>query len=449
MSKRTRRVTLRTPRDPAPNSDPDPDPAPIEYPAVAYAADAAIDLADAAVDEGWTIHPNLNRASGPPRTRFPPRGRLREVFARLNPNRASFETLDGMAWLLHRPAAADEGRWRLSAALMVAGIGWVARLWAAEGLCVGEQQVFSDYGDVPIPLGLLQAVAEGAAGVKAQEWPAPVKRLPAWCTRPGPLPLARVTPHVQGAVRAAAAVVENINGVPASEHGNVGADRELFRHLDRLDWHSCHVPQRWQWSEGQTWDDPWAGEVEWAAEGWDSSTSAHAGVDLLGSRLRLLPGDLGRLHRFRQSPPGPRPSYAPEWIGSPCHWLFWHPAARRTAQGRLPQLDAQRWSARLAIEAKRLPPPSPFRCDRSDHSLWFNDRRLVRELAEDVYVYLGLLSTVYPQRVTWAQIKTQLPTLTENQTRFNNRVDNALARFPRLIDRAPGRGHVLREPASG
>lgn len=274
----TRRKALASPTVPA------------DYNTVAHAADAALALAEAAVEDGWTIPPDRNRAVGPSKTTEPPRARLREVFSILNPTGMNLAEFDGMAWLLRRPAADDNARWRLSAALMVAGIGWVARLWGAENLCAGPQEVFSDFGTAKIPLGLLRVVAEGAAGVKArdrppaEDWSAADADLPAWCARPKPLPLNRVTPPVQEVVRAAADILRNINETRAAPGtSNVRADYELFQHLDRLDWHHRHVPEPWPW------EDPCMGEVEWVADGWPAATSAHAGAHDLGIRVWMPP----------------------------------------------------------------------------------------------------------------------------------------------------------------
>jgi hypothetical protein len=316
----------------------------MDYNTVALAADAALDLTNVAVAEGWTIHPDRNQATGPPQTKLPPRTQLREVFVRLNPNGMSFDELDGMGWLLRLPTADDDARWRLSAALMVAGVGWVARFWAAEGLCSTPQSEFSDYGIQRLPLGLLRVIAEGVAGVKAGTWPAPVSNLLPWYTRPKQLPLSRVTPHVQEIVRTVAEIQKNIDELPAAPgNGNVGADRLLFGLLSRLDWHRDHIPEPWPW------DDPCMGEMEWFAEGCGAATSAHAGADSLAITGWIMPGSLGARKRFQGI----------EWQRHPAHWVFWHPAVRHDVKGKgvLPVLDVKRWSVRLQIEARRMAGP--------------------------------------------------------------------------------------------
>jgi len=94
---------------------------------------------------------------------------------------------------------------------------------------------------------------------------------------------------------------------------------------------------------------------------------------------------------------------------------------------------------------RQNPRQNRLRCDPSDRSVWLDGRRLASGLEEDVFKYLEVLAERYPEPVTYGAIKKLVPTLPENQTRFNSVVDRLSRTFLKHIEvvRKTGRGHLL------
>jgi hypothetical protein len=85
-------------------------------------------------------------------------------------------------------------------------------------------------------------------------------------------------------------------------------------------------------------------------------------------------------------------------------------------------------------------------CVPADRSVWLDGERIVDALEESVFDYLAVLAERYPTPITYNRIKDQVPTLPENQTRFNSKVDGLPYKFSSQIrvERKTGRGHVLK-----
>lgn len=135
--------------------------------------------------------------------------------------------------------------------------------------------------------------------------------------------------------------------------------------------------------------------------------------------------------------------FVPEKMGK---IFLWTAAVESTLQYSLVSTPCM-WT-KWRTEGPILGPCSRIRCDRSDRSVWLDGNRIVGELDEDVFDYLAVLVASYPNRIPYEEIQKRAPSLTENQSRFNSKVDKLHYSFSSRIevDRKTGKGHVLKLP---
>jgi hypothetical protein len=87
-----------------------------------------------------------------------------------------------------------------------------------------------------------------------------------------------------------------------------------------------------------------------------------------------------------------------------------------------------------------------IRFNSGNRSLWLDDRLIASNLDEEVFDYMKVLVSSYPDPISYKGIRKQSPLLPENQSRFNTRVDRALSKLLKFltIERESSRGHLLK-----